>query len=131
MIKRDLHAWSFVENKPKKRRNIIPNYPPVDGGVLVYDGSTEWTTTISDHNIIQLGYNNEGLRIDTNNQVTISDLVVAGSAEIPPSQGQLRYNTDTNLMEVYLQNEWVELIHPLPRKSKWDRFKNFFKKLSA
>jgi hypothetical protein len=134
MIKRDLNAWNFVENKPKKKRNIISDYP-VDGGTLVYDGHMEWTTTVTDHNIIQLGYNNEGLRIDNSNTVTISDLVVVGSADIPPSQGQLRYNTENQTTEAYVDGEWLELgpltHYPLPRESKWDRFRNFFRDLLA
>lgn len=137
MIKRDLNAWDFVEQKPKSNR--IMYVGGVGGQILTapidHTGYVLWgEPTITDHNIIQIGYNNQGLRVDTNNTVTISDLVVAGSANIPPSEGNLRYNVENNTTEVYINDEWVELgsIHqyPLPRESKWDRFKNWFKNIT-
>jgi hypothetical protein len=139
MIKRDLNAWDFVENKPKTGlrivdgtgRRIITDYPPIDGGTLIYDGlGMEWTTTVTDTNIIQLGYDNEGLRIDNNNQVTIGDLVVAGSAEIPPQEGQMRYDTNNNLTYVFVGDTWQEINwEPVKKESLWSRFKTFIKNL--
>ena len=132
MIKRDLNAWNFVENKPKKKRNIISDYP-VDGGTLVF-GQNNWVSDVTDSNIV-LGYDNGGIVVGHNNTVTISDLVVAGSADIPPTQGQLRYNTENQTTEAYVNGEWLELgpitHYPLPRESKWDRFKQFIRKILA
>ena len=145
MIKRDLNTWDFVENKPKigLTRNVerivggnrvrITDYPPIDGGTLVFDGlGTEWTTTISDHNIIQIGYNNEGLRVDNNNLVTITDLVVQGSAEIPPQEGQMMYDVNDNLTYVFVGDTWQEINwEPVKKESLWSRFKTFIKNLLA
>jgi len=132
MIKRDLTAWDFVENKPKPHLRVV-NGTPVDGGTLVYDGlGMEWTTTVTDNNIIQLGYDNEGLRIDTNNQVIIGDLVVDGSAEIPPQEGQMRYDVNDNLTYVFVADTWQEINwEPVKKESLWSRFKTFIKNLLA
>lgn len=127
MVKRDLNAWDFVKQKPKSGLTFIGG---VGGEILVSDntGYAVWAQpTITDHNIIQIGYNNQGLRVDTSNTVTISDLVVQGSANIPPRVGELRYNPDTNMTEVYLHDEWLELgyVHeyPLPRESKISKWR--------
>jgi len=128
MIKRDLTAWDFVENKPKTRLR------DVDGGTI---GNT-WTWSGADvtYNYVNATIDTEntvfgeGLRVDANNQVTINDLVVAGSAEIPPQEGQMMYDVNDNLTYVFVGDTWQEINwEPVKKESLWSRFKTFIKNL--
>jgi hypothetical protein len=150
MIKRDFTAWDFVKQEPKKGQTILFN--TIEGSVLVSADNTGYVTweqptiTAGYDNTI-LGSNNtiiggegnivlgHGLTVtDTSNTVTIGDLVVAGSADIPPSQGELRYNIENGTTEAYIGEEWVELgpmnHYPLPRQqTKLERFKSWWRKV--
>jgi hypothetical protein len=125
MVKRDFSAWDFVKQEPKKRGFTI-----LDGtaGTLITDypnvvmGGGDWVvdTTAGTNNIV-FG-SNMTISADVSDTVFISNLSVAGSAEIPPSEGQLRYNTVNGTTEAYVDGEWIELgpvtQYPLPRKPK-------------
>ena len=63
---------------------------------------------------------------------------VLGSADIPPSQGQMFFDTTDNTTKVFVNDDWVTLssIGKTPRtfesdirklSSLWTKFKNLFK----
>jgi hypothetical protein len=79
MIKRDFTAWDFVKQEPKKEFII-----DVTSGTRITDFPS-WTTTVTD--TIVFGAN---ITVGGDNRVYISDLVVQGSADIPPREGDMR-----------------------------------------
>jgi hypothetical protein len=143
MVKRDFSAWDFVKQEPKKQGFTI-----LGGGVgdlfTVVDNSADWVvTTTLDDTFTFNGYNNvvfgEGITIDgnTNNTVTISDMVVTGSADIPPTAGQMKTVSDGNSWntQVFVEDgnggEWVTIsstrLHRgvTTTENRWGRFKNW------
>ena len=132
MIKRDFTVWDFVKQGPKKETSDVGTtcwslpfsgveellevvtHVPSAGTLFTIDvGTTEWTTTVS-------------------------DLTVLGSADIPPSQGQMFFDTTDNTTKVFVNDDWVTLssIGKTPRtfesdirklSSLWTKFKNLFK----
>lgn len=133
MIKRDFSAWDFVKQGPKK------DTIDITGGTLISD-YTSWTMGDGSFTNTMVFGDNVTITIPSvNNRVYISDLTVQGSAEIPPQEGQMRYNVDSQMTEVYHQDEWMEIgythdVHQEPKISRWkylnpiywfNRFVNF------
>ena len=139
MIKRDLKALDFIKQKPI---DVEPLGEPLR--IL----SDFFIPVRDDVPILTIG--GEGVTpafVSSDHRVTISNLEVTDSINIPPIEGQMRcitngddmviqvYNTD--IREVSPNNPsggvWVNLGPTIqnnpPRKSKWFKFKNFFKKL--
>jgi hypothetical protein len=132
MIKRDLNAWDFVKNKPKTKLRVVGGGTNItwDDSNIQYNYNYQVNTNVE--NTVLLGFNGEGLRVDANNQVTINDLVVAGSAEIPPQEGQMMYDVNDNLTYVFVGDTWQEINwEPVKKESLWSRFKTFIKNLLA
>jgi hypothetical protein len=144
MVKRDFSVWDFVKQEPKKRGFTI-----LDGNsehfTFTVDPSSEWVvdTTAGTNNIV-LG-SNMTISADVSDTVFISNLSVAGSAEIPPQEGQMRTIMDEDgywSTQVYIPTqEWVTISRTdsmvtvdgnypdlTPRVSLWTKFKNLFKK---
>lgn len=126
MVKRDFSAWDFVKQEPKKQELFT-----IDGGTLITDypnviiGGGDWIvdTTAGQNNIV-LGQN-MSISSDVNDTVFVQNLSVAGTTDIPPQEGQMRYNVDSQMTEVYHQDEWMEIgythdVHQGPRLSRWE-----------
>lgn len=120
MIKRDFTTWDFVKQEPKKQGFTIDGNYTFD--TITIDTSDWIISTAS-------------LDVSTD-MVYISDLTVQGSAVIPPQEGQMRYNVDSRMTEVYHQDEWLEIgytheIHSEPKISIWSRFKTWLDKITT
>ena len=129
MIKRDLTAWDFIENKPKTKLRVVGNGTFIDGNTTITWGGTniQYNYQVNtDDTLLVAGFDG------TNSRVTISDLVVAGSAEIPPQEGQMMYDVNDNLTYVFVGDTWQEINWgPVKKESLWSRFKTFIKNLLA
>ncbi len=129
MVKRDFSAWDFVKQEPKKGLRILDGNT---GGTLITNypnvviGGGDWIVNTTAQNNIVFG-SNATISADVSDTLFVSNLSVAGSAEIPPSEGQLRYNTVNGTTEAYVDDEWIELgpvtQYPLPREPKISKWK--------
>ncbi len=144
MVKRDFSAWDFVKQEPKKGLRILDG----NAGTLITDypnviiGGGDWVVNTTGTNNIILGSNNMTISADVSDTVYVQNLSVAGTTDIPPSEGQMR----TQILEdgywetqVYSNRfqEWVtisrtesmitagETFVPRTRISRWVKFKSW------
>lgn len=114
MIKREITAWDFVKQEPKPIKiglqglygeiNPLHTFVPVG----LYAREVDVTYVADNNNVFTVSdtAGNAVLNITDNDTAYITNLDVTGTANIPPSEGQVRYDNDTMMINVFIDNEW-------------------------
>jgi hypothetical protein len=138
MVRKQIQPHDFLNGGPELQFRIdFPDNWETDYNITfegdtftVTDGTTTDVTWTTHNDLVTLGFDGEGLRVDANNQVTINDLVVAGSAEIPPQIGQLKVDTETGRILFFDGSNWAPLYPSMagnftPSISRWGKIKRW------